>query len=98
MGLREIIENHVDEKELTKTDLNEINFAHALDVYDKESGISRFVLIPWDMEFKPKKTETVKIVSENHILDTLFNANVNDQDYEINIEEETKGIVISFNW
>ena len=97
MALREIIKNHVDEKELTKADLNEINFTHALDFYDKESGISRFVLIPWDMEFKPRETETVRIVSEKHILDMILNANVNDQDYEINVDKETKGIVISFN-
>ena len=81
MELREIIEKHMDEKELKKFDLNEINFSYGLEFYNPETNISNIILSSWEGSLKPMANEIVRIMSEKDILRTL--ANANNQSYSI---------------
>ena len=100
MGLREIIENHLSEKELSKINLNEINLTHWIDFYNSKSYTSLIVLGSWYGGLKPLKGDSVRIMTESHILDTLKGLNEEEKDYSISLKKEDTEFFISieFSW
>lgn len=100
MGLREIIENHLSAEELNRIDLSEINFTHGIDFHNANANKSLIALGSWYGGLKPLEGETVRIMTENHILDTLKGLNEEEKDYSISLKgEDTESFIcIEFSW
>lgn len=100
MGLIEIIENHLSAEELNRVDLNEINFTHGIDFHNSNTNTSLIALSSWYGGLKLLKGDSVRIMTENHILDTLKGLNEEEKDYSISLKKEDTEFFISieFSW
>lgn len=100
MSLKEIIENHLTQEELNKVDLSEINFTHGIDFHNSNSNTSLIVLGSWYGGLKTLKGDSVRIITESHIIDTLKGLNEEEKDYSISLKEEDTEffIIIELSW
>ena len=100
MSLREIIENHLSAEELNRVDLSEINLTHGIDFHNSNSNTSLIALGSWYGRLKPLNGDSVRIMTENHIIDTLTGLNEEERDYFISLKEEDTEffICIEFSW
>ena len=97
MGLREIIENHLSAEELNRVDLSEINFTHGIDFHDSASNISFIVLGSWYEELK-LKGDSVRIMTEDHIMRELKVRNKEDYSIRLMGQYPEQFIVIELSW